>query len=250
MLLTIYVDDDRPPVALDFFLLGMGIDFDCQPLPDRRIAGSASWRKGSIAFVQDPLRKAEAVLRHVASCTDVVVVTRPGPSGRQRLFSAGFNIVVDFPANLTELRDVVTGIRERGISGPNSERCVYESGEMRFDPMLRRLANVDKVVNLTSKESRVFELLVRHANKTVSREMIDRHNGRPEVSAASRSTDVTVSSIRKKLRSAEIEVEIAAVQSTGYRLVGSWRASRQANRNEASNHEADIGRRKSGFAAE
>jgi DNA-binding response OmpR family regulator len=83
----------------------------------------------------------------------------------------------------------------------------------------RRLLKLNKIITeLSDKESRLLKIFVANKNELVSRSQLMKEVWNDDGALVSRSLDVFVSRLRKKLKSDEA-IQILNVHGAGYRLV-------------------------------
>ena len=92
-------------------------------------------------------------------------------------------------------------------------------GQYIFDVATKVLKNNDMVVNLTSTETIIVELLVKNINKEISREKIAKTIGE---NINLRSIDVTITRLRKKLITPNNDSILRTIRGKGYMLVSEY----------------------------
>ena len=93
-------------------------------------------------------------------------------------------------------------------------------GEYIFDATTKVLKNNDNIINLTSTEIAIIELLVKNINREISREQIAKTLG--ENINLKRSIDVTITRLRKKLITSDDDSILRTIRGKGYMLVSEY----------------------------
>ena len=92
-------------------------------------------------------------------------------------------------------------------------------GEYIFDATTKVLKNNDNIINLTSTEITIIEFLVKNVNKEISREQIAKTLGE---NLNLRSIDVTITRLRKKLKTSNNDSILRTIRGKGYMLVSEY----------------------------
>lgn len=119
------------------------------------------------------------------------------------------------PFEPRELVARIQAILKRRQVAPDGSRLVFNS--LTIDSDLRDAFIDDEALNLSSTEFGLLELLARSAGKTLSRDDILNHLRGVETELFSRSVDILISRVRKKIRHPEL---IKTVRGSGYVFVG------------------------------
>ena len=93
------------------------------------------------------------------------------------------------------------------------------NGDIRLDPQSREASLSDALLNLTSVEFTLLELLLRQAGHVVTREQLTESVLGRKLGPFDRVIDVHISNIRKKLVSSEHGQRIKSIRGTGYLFV-------------------------------
>ena len=92
--------------------------------------------------------------------------------------------------------------------------AVLEAGDLRLDPAERRVWRSGAELRLPNKEFRVLEVLMRRANRVVTRTAIAEYVWDYDFPASSNVIDVHIRALRDKLGAERIQT----VRGVGYRL--------------------------------
>ena len=91
-------------------------------------------------------------------------------------------------------------------------------GDLSYDPESREVRRRGEVIRLTAREGALFELLLRHRGKVVSRSEIQARIWEDSFDLSTNIIDVYINALRRKLDSGERERLIQTVRGVGYRL--------------------------------
>jgi two-component system response regulator CpxR len=118
-------------------------------------------------------------------------------------------------------RELIARIRAilRRTSRPTRVAGPVISGDVRVDPASREAWIHRRLLELTSVEFTLFEMLVRQAGQVVSREELTEKVLGREIGPFDRVIDVHVSNLRKKLGTLDPRERIKAVRNAGYLFV-------------------------------
>jgi DNA-binding response OmpR family regulator len=111
---------------------------------------------------------------------------------------------------------------------------VFRLGESFFYPGSRSLVSGKGVVTLTQMEAAFLVTLLSRDDASVTRDEISRLLHQKVLSTSSRAVDVLASSVRAKLRAADVRGTIVSVRCYGYRYLG---AAHQSGSFDAGCHE-------------
>jgi DNA-binding response OmpR family regulator len=123
------------------------------------------------------------------------------------------------PFNPRELVARIRAIlrRTRSDGKPaNAAPEILRVGEVELDPATRTVRNEGKLVDLTSVEFNLLEVLLREAGHVVPRERLVNAVLSRKFSPFDRSIDMHVSKVRKKLGDTESDEHIKTVRGVGY----------------------------------
>jgi DNA-binding response OmpR family regulator len=103
------------------------------------------------------------------------------------------------------------------VPSGSDKHARYELGDLIFDFDQQKLTLKDKVVTLTSKESKLLKLFCIHRNKVIERDIILKAIWEDEGYFVGRSMDVFVSRLRKIFKDNN-RVSIQTIHGVGYKL--------------------------------
>ncbi len=137
-------------------------------------------------------------------------------------FKAGADDYVTKPFSVAELAARVEAILRRSGSLRGPEECPFEFGEWEVDPANLRASRAEKQVDLTSRELAILALFLRERGRIVSRRMLlSQIWGMPNPERVeTRTVDMQIAKLRKKLGLAGAASQIETVRGAGYRFAG------------------------------
>jgi DNA-binding response OmpR family regulator len=166
-----------------------------------------------------PIRSGVEVIdrvRRAGVLTPILLLTaRDAPDDRVEGLNAGADDYLIKPFDFSELLARLRALQRRPALrfAPG-----IDCGDLRFDPSTRQLRAGDALVELTTTESLLIELLMRRSPSIVSRETIasqvwdDAHRV-----SGSNTIEVHVARLRAKLTQSRAKIE--TVRNLGYRVV-------------------------------
>lgn len=107
--------------------------------------------------------------------------------------------------------------RQRKIKAKEDKNTIKLGGYL-YDPKKMVLIRQEKIIELTSKESDLLNLLYASANETVERDIILNKVWGDEGDYVGRTLDVYISKLRKKLES-DSSIELKNIRGIGYKLI-------------------------------
>ena len=107
-------------------------------------------------------------------------------------------------------------LRRNSTTGDN----VLEIGDLRVDTSTLEVSRQGKMINLTSKERRLLEYLMRHPNRVFTRTTIAEHIWNYEFDNATNVIDVHIRNLRRKVDDPFPLKLIQTVRGAGYKI--SW----------------------------
>jgi DNA-binding response OmpR family regulator len=180
------------------------------------VAGPRRIREGDVALVIVDLDSAASAARAVAgaarNASAVVLALASGRDATRRADDADADDWVRKPFALAEVRARVRAHLRRDVV--TAQRIVV--GDLEVDRVSRRVWQRSRRIEVRPKEFDLLALLLEHAGSAVSRRRIMREVWDAQAVGATKSLDVHVSSLRRKLgdRSA---TRIVTVRGVGYR---------------------------------
>ena len=103
----------------------------------------------------------------------------------------------------------------------NNGRAVYEFGSLRVDAQRNEVTRGGKLISLTKREFQLLCYLIVHAGRTVPKDELLRFVWGYETKGYSRTVDVHIFNLRKKLDIDSAQPELVkTINGIGYRLVG------------------------------
>jgi two-component system response regulator CpxR len=139
-------------------------------------------------------------LRRVSDTPVLMLTARGEPADRIQGLSAGADDYLSKPFEPAELVARIRAIMRRasGLTGRRKTPAIDIAG-VHLDPAAREVTVGDAVVDLTSIEYEILEVLMRAAGRAVSRDEISIRLHQREAAALDRAVDVHISRIRSKL---------------------------------------------------
>lgn len=129
---------------------------------------------------------------------------------RQKCYKLGIMNFITKPFENNELRAIV-----EGILNPIKKETKIKYKNIQIDLSKKEVKINTKTVELTPKEYNVFVYLIKHQDIAVSREDILNNVWNDNFEIETRTVDVTIANIRKKLK---LKNEIKTVSKVGYLL--------------------------------
>jgi DNA-binding response OmpR family regulator len=134
-------------------------------------------------------------------------------------FRTGADDYITKPFSMEELLYRIEAIfRRTAGSGVNKEDGLNHIGEYLLDNKRQLLIFRDQMINLTTKESELLELLYRHKNEILERNYALRSIWIDDNYFNARSMDVYITRLRKYLKK-DPSVKILNIHGRGYRLI-------------------------------
>lgn len=156
------------------------------------------------------------VVRKANVLTPILMLTaRDTPSDRVEGLNAGADDYLVKPFEFAELVARLQALQRRPVLRHNAQ---IECGDVRYDPSARRLEGAGKVIELTTTECLLIELLLRRSPEIVSRRTIANQVWpNATVAVASNTIEVHIARLRSKMQDCTTRIE--TVRGFGYRVV-------------------------------
>jgi DNA-binding response OmpR family regulator len=164
----------------------------------------------------DGLTICRELRRHEATRRVPIVMLTARAEERDKLlgFDLGADDYVTKPFSMKELLARIAAHLRRGGGGGSSADDVFDDGRLRVDRARRLVERDGQAVHLTKKEFDLLWLLIRSGGRVVSRETILSRLWDYAADVETRTVDVHVRSIRKKVGDDVVET----VVGVGYRF--------------------------------
>lgn len=222
MKILIVEDDTRLADALSAYLRRGG--YTTQQVGDGEAALSAIGPDTEAVILDLGLPDVDGIdlcrrIRSMSAVPILIATARSNVEARIKGLRAGADDFVVKPYDVLELIARIEAVTRRTRASPMlaGESTVIEIDGVSID-LPRRLVFADgHPVDLTPKEFDILAVLARYPGVTTPRDRIIREVWETDWSGFSRSLEVHVASIRRKLSRPEL---IATVRGVGYRLVG------------------------------
>jgi DNA-binding response OmpR family regulator len=157
-----------------------------------------------------------ADLRAAGAALPVLILTaRDSTSERVRGLDGGGDDYLTKPFAFSELLARVRALLRRRLA---ADGPVLEAHDVAIDTARRVAWRGGRVLDLSPKELRVFEFLVRHAGSAVTRDMIGEAVWGKEYNAMSNIVEVFINRLRQKVEMVNQPPLIVTVRGAGYML--------------------------------
>lgn len=149
--------------------------------------------------------------------TPILMLTaRTELSYRVRGLEGGADDYLAKPFDLPELLARVEALVRR--SRMRKEDAAMQVGQLRLDPLTRRVTLDGRTVDLTPREFALLEFLMRNVGRTLSRARIAEAVWNYQFDSNTNVVDVYVNYLRRKLGALADGTELVTVRGVGYRL--------------------------------
>jgi two-component system OmpR family response regulator len=240
---VLLVEDDRDlRQAITACLLPLGARIDpVNSIPDAR---RRFQRTAPNLLILDPIAQTEDVLSFLSELDslgiDTIVVTDQADAANCiDFFQRGVLDVIPKPLDMRELALRVARFYKPKRNTTIPTQVEMPCGAAVLDITTRSLRNGHKKqIALTGSEFRLLYLLIQTEARVVDRQEIARTVMGQGQEAMSRSIDVMISKLRRKLEDIGSERHIRSVRSEGYMLIGDERATQRHGRTSSLTHES------------
>jgi len=169
--------------------------------------------------LKDGFALAQDIRRYNQKVPIIFLTAKSQKDDRIKGFKLGGDDYISKPFSLEELLLRVEAVLKRAYDRPSSsdQRGRFQIGNYLFDIKNQLLSMDGKDIKLTNKEARLLNILVKHRNQVVERDLIMKTIWENEGYFVARSMDVFISKLRKYL-TRDPKVTINNVHGVGYRL--------------------------------
>ena len=237
------VEDDRDlRQAMMACLVPLGARID--PINSITEARRRFQRSSPNLLILDPAAQSEDVLSFLSELDslgiDTIVVTdQADAANRIDFFQRGVLDVIPKPLDMREVSLRVARFYKPKRNAAIPAQIEMPCGAAVLDITTRSLRNGRKAqVALTGSEFRLLYLLIQNEARVVDRQEIARAVMGQGQDAVSRSIDVMISKLRRKLEDIGSERHIRSVRSEGYMLIGEERTTPRHGRTSSLKHES------------
>ncbi len=165
-------------------------------------------RRGGIQVLQD--------LRSNGFAAPVLILTaRDAVEDKVCGLDAGADDYVVKPFAFAEL---VARLRALLRRNRIARQLVFKADDLELDVVGRRVVRAGEEIDLSAREFDLLEYLLRHANSTVTRDMIARDIWKESAGVLTNVIDVYIRSLRKKVERPELRQLIHTIRGVGYAL--------------------------------
>jgi DNA-binding response OmpR family regulator len=157
-----------------------------------------------------------SLLRNHTSYRHIPIIAlsaRTGSRARTTAYGIGFNNYLEKPFELAELGSIIKATLNMIMLGQEAP-LIFQ--DLVLDQQQRSLTVKQANFQLTPREFDVLSLLMRNANRIISRQQLLENVAAPHNDTADRNLDNFISSLRRKL--VQSEVKITTHYSVGYEM--------------------------------
>ncbi len=161
-------------------------------------------------------------LRASGDETPILMLTEPGQAMEEVGAGTGPTTIADDyltkPFEMAELLARVEALLGRAGANPGPDRGIYAFGDFRLDLRRRRLERADAVIPLSRQELKLLTYLYEHRGDVVGRDELLRAVWGYDESTYTRTVDVHVAWLRRKLDDRDNPSIIVTVRGRGYKF--------------------------------
>lgn len=155
-------------------------------------------------------------LRQQGNRAQILMLTaRDAIEDRVKGLDSGADDYLVKPFAIEELRARLRALLRRDASDKSGE---LQIGDLILDPAAHQVTRAGEAISLTSKEFALLEYLMRHANRLLTREMVQDHVWSYDYDGASNVVDVYIRRLRRKIDESFEDKLIETVRGVGYRM--------------------------------
>jgi len=181
------------------------------PLPNLIVLDAAAFGDKEAAIVERI--RADARL---ADTSVLVLVAKGDDAATVDALKRGADEFLFEPIDAAELAARVRAMLRRLLAPPTPDKLVFH--DIGLVAATREVCVRDEPIPLTETQFKVLQLLVQKAGRILERDIIIRHLWHTPEHVATRSADMHISMLRRKLKRSSCRIE--TVRPAGYRLVG------------------------------
>lgn len=145
----------------------------------------------------------------------LILTARDAVEDKVRGLDAGADDYVVKPFAFAEL---VARLRALLRRNPIARQLLFKADDLELDVVGRRVVRAGEEIELSAREFDLLEYLLRHANSTVTRDMIARDIWKESAGVLTNVIDVYIRSLRKKVERPELRQLIHTIRGVGYAL--------------------------------
>lgn len=158
-------------------------------------------------------------LRRNHSETPVLLLTaRDSIQDRVLGLDSGADDYLVKPFSIDELKVRIRALLRRGLPGSLQDAATVSFQDLHADLVGRRVIRGTRSLDLTPRQFDLLVFLMRHGNRTVTREEIATNVWKQAEATWTNVIEVYINQLRKKLESTDVPTILHTVRGSGYRL--------------------------------